>query len=232
MPVESSKMPVFHKNRKKLLQSAKIWATISIIQIMHRLALIEYLFGCTDKMVFTDVTWKYFEQIPFRVRAALASSKSSVPFEYEDEPFFKSYSALYAVWVDGKSQRTVADGHRVSRQKLNEWEQSFMDYGAVGFLPELSFVPIDPRLEQLIVLIKRCRPHERASHALRLAEALELPGGNLEKIRLAQRCHGYGHRMSDADMAYFQDLQHILHSVSKQRTKKASKWQPKIDPLR
>lgn len=214
-------MSVFHKNCKKPLQSAKIWATISIIQIVHHLALIEYLLGYTDKMVFTDVTWKYFEQIPFRVRAALANSQSSVPFEYEDEPFFKSYGALYAVWVDGKSQRTVADDHRISRQKLNEWEQSFMDYGAFGLLPELSFVPIDSRLEQLIILIKRCRPHERSSHALRLAEALEIPGGNLEKIRLVQRCHGYGHRMSNADMAYFQDLQHILHSVSKQRTKKA-----------
>jgi len=212
-------MSVFHKNLKKPLQCEKIWATISIIQIVHRTALIEYLFGYTDKMVFTDVTWRYFAQIPFRVRAALANSQSSVPFEYEDEPFFESYGALHAVWVDGKSQRTVADSHRISRQKLSEWEQSFIDYGALGLLPELSFVPIDPRLEQLIVLIKRCRPHERANHALRLAEALEIPGGSLEMIRLAQRCHGYGHRMDDADMAYFQDLQHILNSVSKQRTK-------------
>lgn len=212
-------MSFFHKNLKKPLQCAKIWATISIIQIVHRMALIEYLFGYTDKMVFTDVTWRYFAQIPFRVRAALANSQSSVPFEYEDEPFFESYGALHAVWVDGKSQRTVADSHRISRQKLSEWEQSFIDYGALGLLPELSFVPIDPRLEQLIVLIKRCRPHERANHALRLAEALEIPGGSLEMIRLAQRCHGYGHRMGDADMAYFQDLQHILNSVFKQRTK-------------
>lgn len=212
-------MSFFHKNLKKPLQCAKIWATISAIQIVHRMALIEYLFGHTDKMVFTDVTWRYFAQIPFRVRAALANSQSSVPFEYEDEPFFESYGALHAVWVDGKSQRTVADSHRISRQKLSEWEQSFIDYGALGLLPELSFVPIDPRLEQLIVLIKRCRPHERANHALRLAEALEIPGGSLEMIRLAQRCHGYGHRMGDADMAYFQDLQHILNSVFKQRTK-------------
>ncbi len=171
-------------------------------------------------MVFTDVTLKYFAQIPFRVRAALATSQSSVPFEYGDEPFFEAYSALHAVWVDGKSQRTVADSHRISRQKLNDWEQSFIGYGALGLLPELSFVPIDPRLEQLIVLIKRCRPHERANYALRLAEALEIPGGSLEMIRLAQRCHGYGHRMSDVDIAYFQDLQHILNSAAKQRTKK------------
>lgn len=213
-------MSVFHKNPKKPLQSAKIWATISIIQILHDLAQIEYLLEHTDKMVFTDSTWRYFSQIPFRVRAAVGASQSSVPFEYEDEPFFKSYEALYAVWVDRKSQRSVGDYHRISRQKLKGWGESFIDYGALGLLPELSFVPIDSRLEQLIILIKRCRPHERSSHALRLAEALEIPGGSLEKIRLVQRCHGYGHRMSDADIAYFKDLQHILNSVSKQRMKK------------
>lgn len=214
-------MPVFCKYLKKPLQSSRTWATISMIQIVHNLAQIEYLLGYTDRMVFTDSTWKYFSQIPFRVRAALANSQSSVPFEYEDEPFFKSYDALYAVWVDRKSQRTVADYHRISRQRLKEWEQSFIDYGAVGLLPELSFVPIDSRLEQLIILIKRCRPHERSSHALRLAEALKIPGGSLERIRLVQRCHGYGHRMSDEDIVYFQNLQHILNSISKQRMKKS-----------
>ena len=81
---------------------------------------------------------------------------------------------------------------------------------------------IDSRLEQLIVLIKRARPHERSSHALRLSEALGIPGGGLEIIRLVQRCHGYGHRMGDKEIVYFKDLQHILNSVVKQRTKKVS----------
>lgn len=96
-----------------------------------------------------------------------------MPFEYEDEPFFKSYNALCRVWVDRKTQRTVADSHSVSRQTLKEWETSFIDYGTVGLLLEFSFVNIDSRLEQLIVLIKSSRPHERSSHALRLAQALE-----------------------------------------------------------
>ena len=173
-------------------------------------------------MVFTDSTWKYFTQIPFRVRAALAHSQSSVPFEYGDEPFFKSYDALCRIWVNRKTQRAVADSHSMSRQTLKEWESSFIDHGAVGLLPELSFVDIDSRLEQLIVLIKSSRPHERSSHALRLAEALGIPGGSLERIRLVQRCHGYGQRMNEKDIEYFKGLQHILNSVEKQRTKKTN----------
>jgi hypothetical protein len=45
-----------------------------------------------------------------------------------------------------------------------------------GLLPELSYVQIEPNLERLIILIKSCRPHERSSFALQLADALEIPG--------------------------------------------------------
>jgi len=215
-------MSIFLKNPKKTLQFSKIWVTISTIQLVGILIQIGYFLRYTDKMVFTDSTWKYFAQIPFRVRAALAYSQSSVPFGYEEELFFKSYDALCRIWVNRKTQRAIADSHSISRQTLKEWESSFIDHGAVGLLPELSFVDIDSRLEQLIILIKLSRPHERSSHALRLAEALGIPGGSLEQIRLVQRCHGYGQRMNEKDIEYFKGLQHILNSVAKQKTKKTN----------
>ena len=181
-------------------------------------------------MVFTESTWNYFARISSRVRSALAHSQSSVPFEYEDEPFFQSYDALRSVWIERKSQRAVADSNSISRQTLRKWEMSFVDYGAVGLLPELSFINIDYRLERLIVLIKSSRPHERASHAFRIAEALEIPGANLELIRLVQRCHGYGQRMNQQDITYFKDLQHILNSVAKHKTSKKSMHDAKQRP--
>lgn len=173
-------------------------------------------------MVFTESTREYFERIPHRVRSALAHSKSPVPFEYDGEPFFKWYDALFCYWTTRTSQRLAAESHAMSRQKLMELEQFFVDFGSVGLLPQLSFVDIDPRLEQLIVLIKRARPHERSNHALRISEALGIPGGDLESIRLVQRCHGYGHRMTKKDIVYFKDLQHILDSVARQRSKKSA----------
>lgn len=194
--------------------------TITTIHLSAVFIRIEHFLRYTDIMVLTDSTWNYFAQIPFRVRSAIAHSQSSVPFEYENESFFKSYDALCRVWVDRKSQRTVADSHGISRQTLRKWETSFVDYGAVGLLPELSFVDTDPRLEQLIVLIKSSRPHERASHALRIAKALQIPGADLELIRLVQRCHGYGQRMNQKDIDYFKDLQHIFNSVAKQKAGK------------
>ena len=178
-------------------------------------------------MVFTESTRDYFARIPSKVRAALAHSQSTVPFEYEDEQFFQSYDALRSIWIKRNSQRSVADSHNISRQTLKKWEMAFVDYGAVGLLPELSFVNIDPRLEQLIVLIKSSRPHERASHALRLAEALQIPGADLELIRLVQRCHGYGQRMDQKDIVYFRDLQHILDSVAKHKDKKKAVHDPR-----
>ena len=181
-------------------------------------------------MVLTESTWKYFSQIPFRIRAGLANSQSSVPFKYEDESFFTSYDALYRIWVKRQSQRAVIDSHNISKQTLKKWENSFVEYGAVGLLPDLSFIDIDPRLEQLILLIKSSRPHERASHALRLAEALQIPGSDLSLIRLAQRCHGYGQRMGQEDIEYFKGLQHILNSVAKQKTKKTNMHDAKRRP--
>ena len=146
-------------------------------------------------MVFTDSSRKYFSQIPFKIRAAMAKSNSYVPFTYESEPFFKSYDALYQMWVKRQPQKKVAQSLRINKDTLKKWEARFLDYGATGLLPKISYVRVDAQLEQLVVLIKSCRPHESASLALRLAEALEIPGASLELIRQIQRCYGYGQRV-------------------------------------
>lgn len=172
-------------------------------------------------MVLTDKTLKYFSLIQHRVRNAMAHSKSSIPFVYEDEPFFRTYSALYEIWAKRKSQRKVSSSLGISRKILKNWETTFVDYGAVGLLPELSHIKVDPRLESLAILVKSCRPHERASYTLKMAKALEIPGASLEIIRRIQRCYGHGQRMDDKDIEYYQGLQHILMSVSKQKQKKS-----------
>jgi hypothetical protein len=181
---------------------------------------IDYYLGYTDNMVFTDATWNYFARIPYSIRSAIVGTNLSVPFKYDKEPFFKSYEAIYNIWVKRQSQRSIAETYNISRQTLADQETSFVEHGALGLLPELSFVDVDPRLEQLILLIKSSRPHERANHALRIAQALQIPGADLEKIRLTQRCHGYGQRMVQKDIAYFKELQHILDSVFIQKNKK------------
>ncbi|MEA1875492.1 MAG: transposase, partial [Bacteroidota bacterium] len=105
--------------------------TVLPILIGRQLAAFAYCIGGTDNMVFTDVTWKFFSLIQFRVRKAVAQSQSPVPFIYEDEPFFRSYSALYKVWVKRRSQRQVAESLNVSRKTLKHWERNFVDYGAL-----------------------------------------------------------------------------------------------------
>ena len=172
-------------------------------------------------MVFTDTTWKYFSLIPFKVRAAMADSRTYVPFTYEDEPFFASYKALHKTWVKRQSQRMVAEHLSISRDTLKTWEEHFTDHGTIALLPELSYVEVDPRLEKLTVLIKSSRLHESASLALRLADALEIPGASLELIRQIQRCYGYGHRLDSNDIQYFSGLQHILSSIAHHKRKKS-----------
>lgn len=173
-------------------------------------------------MVFTDSTWKYFSLIPFKIRAAMAKSNCFVPFTYEDESFFKSYEALYQLWAKRQTQKKVAQSLRISKKTLRGWQDSFLLYGAIGLLPKLSYVRVDTQMEKLVMLIKSCRPHESASLALRLAEALEIPGPSLELIRQIQRCYGYGQRLDQKDVEYYHGLQHALSSAAIHMSKKSS----------
>jgi hypothetical protein len=166
-------------------------------------------------MVLTDMAKTYFASIPFKVRAALATTKGIAPFVYEDEPFFVAYEVLTQRRAKRLSRRAVAEQLGISRNRVEHLEDRFTQHGTVGLLAQVSRVEVDPMLEQLVVLVKSARPHEHASFALRLANALELPGGSLELIRQIQRCHGYGQRLDAGDVTYFQELQHILDSVER-----------------
>jgi hypothetical protein len=170
-------------------------------------------------MVLTDSTFGYFQKLQHRVRASLAELSSGVPFAYSEEPFFELYDVLRQIWRGRKSKRSISNEKKIGRGNLKKIEDNFISYGTVGLLPELSLIRVDPLLEKLVVLVKSSRPHEHASHALRLANALGIPGASLELIREIQRCHGYGQFMDDGDIEYFQGLQHLLLSVEKHKTK-------------
>ena len=170
-------------------------------------------------MVFTDATAKSFSLVPFHVRAAMARTPGVIPFAYEQEPFFKAYEAMEQRWTKRRSQWAVAQSLRMPRDKLKELEQRFVKYGTLGLLPELSQVQVDAQLERLVVLIKWARPHENASLALRLANALGLPGAGSSVVRHIQRCYGYGQGLDEKDVAYFHGLQHLLDSLARQMEK-------------
>lgn len=172
-------------------------------------------------MVFSDSTQKYFALIPFKIRAAMAKDNLSVPFAYENESFFTAYEALYQLWVKRQTQKVVAGSFRISKDSLKKWEDRFTWHGAMGLLPKLSDVRVDAQLEKLVILIKSCRPHESASYALRMAEALNIAGASLDLIRHIQRCYGYGQRLDDKDVRYYHDLQHLLRSMAFQMRKKS-----------
>jgi len=150
----------------------------------------------------------------------MAKSHCFVPFAYDDEPFFKAYDALYGVWAKRKSQKVLTASLRIGKNTLKNWEDNFVAYGALGLLAQRSFIKVSPQLEKLVILIKSSRRHEGASLALKLSDALEIPGASLALIRKVQRCYGYGKRMDETDIGYYQGLQHILTSISIHKQKK------------
>ena len=172
-------------------------------------------------MVFSDSTWDYFSLRPFKVRAALAQSGLDFPFRYEGESFFQAYEAMHLLWAKRQAQRNIAQIFAISPKTLKEWQLRFVNNGTLGLLPELSYLAVDPQLENLVRLIKSARRHECASLALRLADALKIPNASLDIIRQIQRCYGYGQRLDKKDIEYFHELQHILKSVQRYKRKNA-----------
>jgi len=170
----------------------------------------------------------------------MAEAESAAPFKYKGEDFFKAYEALGKCWAKRQSMRKVSNRSRIQRPKLRLWEQRFISEGTLGLLCEVSAVEVDEKLERLVVLVKTARPHENASLSLKLADALEIPGGSLALIRRIQRSHGYGQNLDEADRKYFQGLQHILRSavhlrkdvvVRDKRSKARSFFDFEHDPL-
>ena len=155
-------------------------------------------------MLFTDTIRDYFLLISSNIRHAMACSNAIIPFEYDNEPFFQAYRCLHQLWIKRSSQKAIAEQENISKHKLKEWEVNFEQFGTAGLLQNLHFINVDPLLERLIILIKAARPHESATLALRLADALEIPHVSLELIRQIQRCHGFGQNMNEKDIAYYQ----------------------------
>ncbi len=180
-------------------------------------------------MVFSDTAIEYFSLIGSRVRAGFAETPAAAPFHYADEPFHSAYEALRLIWKKRQSLRTVAEKCSVARDTVKQWQQDFIRYGALGLLPEISYIPVDGNLERLAVLIKTVHTHEHSSYALRLAEALDIPGANLDIIRRIHRCWGYGQRHDENDRSFFYGLQKIMSSVEFYKSKERN---PGHDPQR
>ncbi len=180
-------------------------------------------------MVFTDTAIKYFSLIGSQVRAGFAESNSATPFYYEDEPFHIAYEVITQIWKRRKSIRSLSEEHGISRDTVKRWQQDFVRYGAIGLLAEISYIAVDSLLERLVVLIKTVRKHEHSNYALRLAEALEIPGASLDIIRRIHRCWGYGQRHDDNDREFYSGLQKIMASIEFYRSRERK---PGHDPQR
>lgn len=179
-------------------------------------------------MVFTDKSIKYFSLMGSHVRAKFAESKSNTPFYYKEEPFHVAYEIITQIWKKRKSIRSVTEKHEIGRDSVKDWQNNFVAYGAIGLLPEISHVPVDNLLERLVVLIKTARVHEHSNYALRLADALKIPGATLDIIRRIHRCWGYGQRNDKNDQDFYLGLQKIMSSVEFNKNKKrASCHDPK-----
>jgi hypothetical protein len=176
-------------------------------------AVYEHFIRLQLTVVFTDSTFRTFSIVPALVRVATAEQQTQTPYRYENEPFFPVYDALFRIWKKRESQRKVAAEFGLGRDTLRGWEDAFLRHGAIGFLRIPGLVEVDPRLERLVLLVRQARPKTGSAHISTLAQALGIPGADMDVIRRIQRSHGYGQRQDETDRAFYAGLQKILVSV-------------------
>ena len=169
-------------------------------------------------MVFTDTAFNYFSLIQSNVRAEIGKTYSDIPFQYNGEQFFQAYEAIRRIWRERKSQRHICTTLNMHRTIIKKWETNLVHYGVLGLLQLPSSFKIDPRLELLVVLVKRARPHAGSSNILTLAQALNIPDATIEIIRRIQRSYGYGQRQDEKDVEFYNNLQKIIESITHYQT--------------
>jgi hypothetical protein len=165
-------------------------------------------------VVFTDTAFKYFSLIQSNVRAEIGKTSSDVPYQYNGEQFFQAYEVIRRIWRKRQSQRNISTAFNVHRTIIKKWETNFVHHGVMGLLQLPPFLKVDPRLEGLVVLVKRARPHAGSSNILTLAQALNIPDATIEIIRRIQRSYGYGQRQDKNDVEFYNNLQKIIESIT------------------
>jgi hypothetical protein len=180
-------------------------------------------------MVFSDRVLGKIGKLQANIRSVTVRTKAVVPFEYPGEAFFLAYKVIEKIWKGRESQRSVSTGFDLSRNAIQELEKSFQKMGAAGLIEPLPTLTVDKRLEALVLLVKKARPHASNRSIVTLSEGLRLPTLTLEMVSSIQRSHGYGQRLDDNDIKYFYLFQRFEVSLQKMRLGKVGDFHDRSD---
>ena len=156
---------------------------------------------------------KYFKSISSKVNSSMASYQSATPYYIEDDPVIGHYEVLRKVWLGSAAIKQVCLEYDLSRSSYYEIENRFVRYGFAGLFPcPCGAVSQAPNLEQLVLIVKKCRPSVSQIAVLRIAQAVPVTqtAADFQMISAILNSHGYGYSSLQTDRDFFERIQRSL----------------------
>ncbi len=168
-------------------------------------------------MILPAASIDYFRMLASKVTQALASSYSETPYLLEGDPVIDRYEALRDVWLDSVAVKHVCLEYHLSRSCYYDMEDRFIGYGLPGLFPLPSNgVAQQPALEQLLLIVRKCRPSVSQTALLRIAQAVPVTQAvaDGEIISRILNSHGYGYSSLQTDPDFWARVQRSLAELT------------------
>ena len=164
-------------------------------------------------MILSPTTIMYFKLLSSKVTNAMASFHSATPYFIEDDPVINHYEALRKIWFDHAAIKQVCLEYHLPRSSYYEIEDRFVRDGLAGlFLFPGTPVQQAPTLEQLVLIVKNCRPSASQLAILRVAQAVPVTQSIVDSQMVSRilNSHGYGYSRIETDEEFFGRIQRSL----------------------
>ena len=121
------------------------------------------------------------------------------------------------VWYDKSSITDACNRHSIPRSTYYMLEEEFIKFGVPGLFPIMKQVMQFPKVEELVLLVKRSLPRPSITNigVVRIAQALPVTKEdvNLDLVSEVLISHGISGNDIPSDRDFFSKLQRIMNSI-------------------
>ena len=147
----------------------------------------------------------------------MASYQCATPYFIEADPVIRRYEVLRKVWIGSVPIKQACIEDNLPRSSYYEIEDHFVRHGLAGlFSYPGATVTQAPNLEQLVLIVKNCRPTVSQLAVLRVAQAVPVTRvvADSKVISRILNSHGYGYSRLETDQDFFARIQRSLEELS------------------
>ncbi|MDP6736601.1 MAG: transposase [Nitrospinaceae bacterium] len=168
-------------------------------------------------MILSPAAIKYFKLLSSKVTSAMASHQCATPYFIETDPVIRHYEVLRKVWFGSVPIKQACTEHGLPRSSYYEIEDRFVHHGLAGLF-SYPGAPVTqaPNLEQLVLIVKSCRPTVSQLAVLRVAQAVPVTHAVADSKVISKilNSHGYGYSRLETDRDFFARIQRSLEELN------------------